>query len=501
MSSFGKTFERSSPYLALTLFGFALFYVLFQSRWSVQNNSRKILSEIASTPEETVSRFMQPVWQSFDLVKEQFPGVYPLLDVGDEQQLRSLMTPVLHQTDRITCIRIASDSLEFLLTETENLLITRTIKGNSPNNHLTLNFKPTNKVISHQDSADYDPREQSWYQGALSRPVSAPLFMSEPHQLFWTGVPGITVSRVIPGRASNFAVLAYDIPLSAISDFTSHLKVSENGQFFILGKNGQFMGLPHMARDLASDTLNRLLLKKPEDAGLPLFGACYDRFSENEQDSALFEITFEGTRWWCRMRSMKLNDENAITFGVLVPEKDMLGIIQKGQRNIIITFVIGYLMLIWIFWLYRRTRNMNRRIRKQKNVIETKNDELMLSINYAHRIQSAILDAELRLKKHFPNSFLWSRPRDVVGGDFLWYENVEFKARGFQQRIHFLAMVDCTGHGIPAAFITLFCQAALNEAIEKETCPSPPDCLSACIAHWKSLWENQGNFAMDLTFH
>ncbi len=99
------------------------------------------------------------------------------------------------------------------------------------------------------------------------------------------------------------------------------------------------------------------------------------------------------------------------------------------------------------------------KISEQKNKIEQQQKELGESLEYASSIQSALLP-DLRLfYKIFPDSFVLFKPRDIVSGDFYWYAR-----KGC--RVVFTA-ADCTGHGVPGAFMSMLGISFLNEIVSK----------------------------------
>ncbi len=97
-------------------------------------------------------------------------------------------------------------------------------------------------------------------------------------------------------------------------------------------------------------------------------------------------------------------------------------------------------------------------ITKQKQIIEAKNQSITESINYAKRIQEATLPSLDEIKAAFQDSFVFFKPRDIVSGDFFW-----FRQRGSQTII---TSVDCTGHGVPGAFMSLIGNDILHEIID-----------------------------------
>ena len=106
-----------------------------------------------------------------------------------------------------------------------------------------------------------------------------------------------------------------------------------------------------------------------------------------------------------------------------------------------------------------------------EHVISKKKIELLLkklkiaykdindSINYAKRIQNAMLPDVNLLKESFPDSFIFFKPKDILSGDFYWFKNDE--------NIFLFAAADCTGHGIPGALLSMICIEEINNAVLK----------------------------------
>ncbi len=101
----------------------------------------------------------------------------------------------------------------------------------------------------------------------------------------------------------------------------------------------------------------------------------------------------------------------------------------------------------------------NEQLHVIQNKLEDSLERISKSINYAQRIQDAIISNTDDLKAAFPDSFVLYRPRDVVSGDFPW-----FTKKGKQ---YFIAAVDCTGHGVPGAFMSLIGYFLLNKVVNE----------------------------------
>lgn len=103
-------------------------------------------------------------------------------------------------------------------------------------------------------------------------------------------------------------------------------------------------------------------------------------------------------------------------------------------------------------------------ITKQKEIIEQINTNLVSSITYAKSIQDVLLPKKTDLFSSFSGYFVFNAPRDIVSGDFNWVENINGET--------VIAVGDCTGHGVPAALITVLCHSFLHEICERTTSPS-----------------------------
>ena len=115
------------------------------------------------------------------------------------------------------------------------------------------------------------------------------------------------------------------------------------------------------------------------------------------------------------------------------------------------------------------------------------------SINYAERIQRAMLPSDVTIQKNLPQSFILFKPRDVVSGDFYWFSH--------REGIDYIAAVDCTGHGVPGAFMSMVGSSLLNEIILTMHTKDPSEILSLLnkgVQDALKQRENQTRDGMDL---
>ncbi len=148
-------------------------------------------------------------------------------------------------------------------------------------------------------------------------------------------------------------------------------------------------------------------------------------------------------------------------------------IIPPFNKSIYSKILIGtliLLLLIFVFlYIYRNIKVENKilqeknvvlkQVDEQKKLLEEKNKSITDSINYAKKIIEAILPRKEELQKYIPESFVFFLPKDIVSGDFYWFieknDNI------------FIAAVDCTGHGIPGAFMSIIGLNLLNHLVNE----------------------------------
>ena len=144
---------------------------------------------------------------------------------------------------------------------------------------------------------------------------------------------------------------------------------------------------------------------------------------------------------------------------------------EKEKRNWIILFSLGAGILFlsyFVFQLYRsnkQRKDTNSIILEQKNILDQKQKEIIDSFHYAKRIQFTLLAHDEFLKQNLREHFVLFMPKDIVSGDFYWSTK---KGNDF-----YLAICDCTGHGVPGAFMSLLNITFLNEAINEKNIPDP----------------------------
>jgi serine phosphatase RsbU (regulator of sigma subunit) len=110
--------------------------------------------------------------------------------------------------------------------------------------------------------------------------------------------------------------------------------------------------------------------------------------------------------------------------------------------------------------------NQKKLVMNAHRLLESKNEDVISSIQYAKRIQEAVLPPEDRVQRDIPLSFIFYRPKDIVSGDFFWFHSLDANR-------YVLAVADCTGHGVPGAFMTVIGSNLLNQIVIENNMIAP----------------------------
>lgn len=184
--------------------------------------------------------------------------------------------------------------------------------------------------------------------------------------------------------------------------------------------------------------------------------------------------------------SIKSIEEKRIQEAMI--EKKNAEIESKEKEKMMLYGGLGLIALfsLFIFNRFRVTRKQNKIIEQQKidvekqklfadeqrdkaelqqHLVEEKNKEIMDSIHYAKRIQSAILPLEENVNDHLGENFILYKPKDVVAGDFYWLEQKDDSV--------LFAACDCTGHGVPGAMVSVVCVTGLNRSVREHGLVDP----------------------------
>jgi serine phosphatase RsbU (regulator of sigma subunit)/tetratricopeptide (TPR) repeat protein len=224
-------------------------------------------------------------------------------------------------------------------------------------------------------------------------------------------------------------------------------------------------------------------------------------------------------------QKMMFNEENVkkiaglqATYDIAQKENEIALLAKENELKqffiyaILVGLILAIGLLGFAFWAYKQKIKSNKALETQKEVIENKNQKLeqseqilrqtnqqlhekseelassrdilekqnlqiadtnknmRASISYAQRIQEALLPPLPTMKTFFSDWVVFYEPKDIVSGDFYWYAELE--------GIYYIAAVDCTGHGVPGAFMSMIGHAFLNQILKIQNITEPGDILN-----------------------
>ncbi|MCS7189496.1 MAG: PAS domain S-box protein, partial [Bacteroidia bacterium] len=166
------------------------------------------------------------------------------------------------------------------------------------------------------------------------------------------------------------------------------------------------------------------------------------------------------------------------------------GIPEAGPEGNVETIVVLLQDITELRQIQEQLRTQNLRLEQtkaileqQKQELEEKNRDILESITYARRLQGALIPGQEGLAQFFPDSFIIHWLRDIVGGDFYWYGRVDDHI--------VIAVVDCTGHGVPGAFMTFLGYTLLEAAVRERHLLDPAQILHFMDMRLRQMFAGQ----------
>lgn len=294
-------------------------------------------------------------------------------------------------------------------------------------------------------------------------------FKSETGELFFGGIAGYNSfypdSIVKSHRIPNVEITSVEV----LSDkITREISIGKNRQIEVSYKSN-LITIEFAALDFTNPIKNKYAykLKGVEEEWIHLGNRRYATFTNLPPGEYTFTVIgSNGDNIW--------NEEGA--------SLDIVVQTPLWRTKLSYAFYI-LLTISFIFWLIQyRTRTLRKsnqelkdkeqiakQIAKQKEELTIKNKSITDSIVYAKRIQEALMPTDDYFKYILPGSFILYKPKDIVSGDFYWINERNDKV--------FLAVVDCTGHGVPGAFMSIIGFELLRNITDEQRIEDPEEIL------------------------
>lgn len=158
--------------------------------------------------------------------------------------------------------------------------------------------------------------------------------------------------------------------------------------------------------------------------------------------------------------------------------------------TVVLLLVLGLAFFIFKGYKQKQKANLqleekNLLIQEKNKIVEEKNKDITDSIRYAKRLQTAILKPSQALPNYFEDGFILFRPKDIVSGDFYWFEKFG--------NLSLVAAADCTGHGVPGAFMSIIGCNLLSQAVNEYAITQPPAILNSINKGLTKVLQQKGD--------
>jgi ligand-binding sensor domain-containing protein/serine phosphatase RsbU (regulator of sigma subunit) len=271
----------------------------------------------------------------------------------------------------------------------------------------------------------------------------------------------------------------------------------ENFDSIVLPRSNNFT-IEFSALDFIAPVKNQYMYTLYKEGGKANWTSCgnmnYVNFSDFTPGTYIFQVRGSNNDlvWNNEGKSIKITIQTSVW----------------RSRKAVILYIIATALIILLLILYRSIRlrrirfinkekdKISKQILEQQEELIAKNKNIMDSIKYAKRIQSALLPPETLFRSIFPDSFILHIPKDIVSGDFYWFSKIGDKA--------FIAAVDCTGHGVPGAFMSIVGIELFRNITNIEGIKQPAQILTSLNRNFQKIFHDKDIISfrdgMDLAF-
>ena len=303
--------------------------------------------------------------------------------------------------------------------------------------------------------SDIDP-DDSWFFDTVKagRPVELNIDSNKER-----GGTFVFVNALMGDRNKPIAVVGVGLNLKEIAQEFQGYKIGTRSQLWLADGQGKIHlseDVEHIGlylNDFVPPALSERIVKDAGSAAAkPTVVEYVDRRGETVD---LIYLSMKSTDW-------------KLVFQM--PREESIAILNNIRLHTLIAGTVSLIVIVFIFFFIstrianplKRAIALGQELEKQVAArtleLEQKNVKIMDSIDYAQRLQESILPAQTDLAAMFADYFVFWQPRDQVGGDFYWIRRID-ENRGL------IAVIDCTGHGVPGAFMTM----AVNSIIDNIT--------------------------------
>jgi len=482
----GKMREKFNFYIFIIAILSVSVVVLVVLLFNMKNTAESLATSLIEKTTEEASERMN---NYFDRVSENLFATNQLCNLGiinpvETEHILDYLLPVFNTYGEINTIAVADlDGREYSIIREDSTWLSNIVYSSRDSGIVIERTRWRGNLFEQEIlrewteyNADYNPITRPWFLGAMNTDHPDVPWWTQPYYFFTYQIPGITASiKSVNPSSKKPVVIQYDILLAEISEFTTNSNISENGLTFILTEDLRVIGLPNSERFSHPDSIAAYVLNGYEKIHSGVVEQAVDAWKGMEGEvKTAYSIEHEKETWWVKISDFELGKNSKFLIGVTVPENDFLSELTSSRHTVIGGFIVVMLIIVIVVRQYLVKQRMNMLLTEQKKQISEQRDEISKqhevvvmqkqeitdSINYAKRIQEAILPDEKALKHLLNDYFIFFRPKDIVSGDFYWVTETEEWV--------IITAADCTGHGVPGAFMSMLGISFLDEIVRRK---------------------------------
>ncbi len=342
-----STLLRALALLVVVLGGGFFAVQLLSARSAVRELSASTIRATADRLEKELDGFFGPVRTQLGILAAW--GREGLLDIGDAPSMQRLLVPLLELHPQLSSAMVADGrGREFLLLQQRDGWLSRQT-GIERDRARELRFRDASSPPEQRwRSLDYDPRRRPWYRGIAQSADPSEVHWTSAYAFFTSREPGITASlgwRDAGGGISR--VVALDVLLRDVSQFTTGLEVGPRGRALVLDEQGRVIGLPRDERLRPEDARDEALLSPVESLGVPGLTHAYRSWlDESSDEREVFSYRADDQNWWAGFRRYPLGADRNLWIGVAMPEADLLGGLDRRRDEILATTGVGLILAV-----------------------------------------------------------------------------------------------------------------------------------------------------------
>ncbi|MCZ6785665.1 MAG: hypothetical protein O7E54_00730 [Planctomycetota bacterium] len=431
--------------------------------------SHKIIEANARETVRKLNEFFEPPAQSLQMLAD-WARLRPFgIDPGDTHALNEIFVPIMKRFPQISSINMGdSEGNGYMVMIVEGGWRNRIARASTWSKTLWESWEDfTLRPRQWWQEDDYDPRGQPWFLSAVG---GDGVFWTEPYQFRTTRELGITASVRVRHKDGRVQIIAFDMLLEDLSNFTRSLAVADNGRVIITTDGDpdvedsgfQTIGLPRDPRFDSPEARKEAFLKIPADLGIPMLvdaaEAARERYKQEHRQAGSFPFPSKDEIWWAGIRPYQLGEGHVFWILIAVPETDLLGDIYAERVRIIGVILATLGIALWIGFVTARsysrplkdlvaaTDRLQTLDLKDKIEVDTKLEEVGQLADSSERARSAIESFSLYVPTEVVRQLMQRGEAARIGGRAATLTIMFTDVRDFTSIAERMSPVDLTLH-------------------------------------------------------